>query len=177
MEHPADRKARKQAEREAATKSAQGERTPDEILDALETREATFVRAILRGLSPVESAVSAGWHSERTAMLVLGRPHVRDALLALAPLLAVDKAGEARAREILRPYALARIAGLLAVNGQNGLAAARDLLDSEGSRGSPGDLRRRLEERARTRGGTADNAAYAPSRRGHGGSGEGTPTA
>lgn len=134
---------------------SQPERTPDEILEALETRERAFVRAILRGLSPEESAAFAGWQGDRTPMLVLGRPHVRDALLALAPLLATDPAGTALARRILAPYALARVAGLLSVKGQNGLAAARDLLDQDGPR-IP-DLRRLAEQRARARGGTADN--------------------
>lgn len=135
--------------------TAQDSRTPDEILEALETRERAFVRAILRGLSPEESAAFAGWQGDRTPMLVLGRPHVRDALLALAPLLATDPQGTALARRILAPYALARVAGLLTVKGQNGLAAARDLLDQ--AQAAPRDLRRMAEARAMARSGGADN--------------------
>jgi hypothetical protein len=132
----------------------------DAALAPLADAERTFVRALLRGDSPESAAAYAGWSEESMAIKVLGRPQVRRALLALAPLLAVDAAGEARARAILRPFALLRIAGLLDIRGQNGLAAARDLLDATSGPGEAGRLRRAAEERARARSGGSDNRRY-----------------
>lgn len=134
------------------------ERSAEEILDALETRERAFVRGLLRGETCEQATLSATWTDARTGFVVLGRPHVRDAILALAPLLAVDDAGEKRARELMRPYALACLASHVRARGPGALAAARDLLDSTAS--EPANLRRALEQRARARGGGADNPRY-----------------
>lgn len=148
-------------ERTPSPSSPPSECAADEILSALEPRDRLFVRALLRGETPSASAAIAGWRSHDAALMALGRPQVRDALLAIAPLLATDAEGERLARAILRPYAVARMAGLLNVKGQNGLAAARDLLDGDpGARSDAARLRRAAEERARSRGGAADKSRY-----------------
>lgn len=143
-----------------------------DTLDACTASERAFVMELLRGETPEDAAASVGWTSAKTVLDVLGRVQVRGAIQALAPMLATDPAGEAIARRLLRPYALARTAGLLDVPGQNGLAAARDLLDGSPGKGDGDALRRAWESRATRRGSTAsgasDNGQYGNSPPGQG---------
>lgn len=108
----------------------------------------------------MDAAEAAGYRSEYATVDMLGRPLVRRALLALAPLLATDKAGQSVAHAILRPYAMARIAQNLDIPGQNGMAAARDLLESAGNGPSARERWEAMQARRARALGTSGNAHY-----------------
>jgi hypothetical protein len=77
------------------------------VLDTLTDRERTFVRQLLLGKDPVESAQLAGWAGEDGAAKLFGRASVKRALEHLAPLFApID---HRRAAKILMPYWFKRV--------------------------------------------------------------------
>lgn len=131
-------------------------------LAPLTQAERSFVRSMLRGEDPDLAAAGAGWQGDLRGVDLLGRPLVRRALLALAPLLASDPRGRGIARGILRPFALARLADSLDVPGQSGLAAAREILAGTG--GAASDPRRTWEARAARTGPGAGEAPGVPAR-------------
>jgi hypothetical protein len=154
---------------ESAQPRGDGHRRHDRLplspveLDPLRPRDRAFVIRLLAGDSWRGALHAAGYRPRipsLTLTAVLGRPAVRAALEALAPLLAVDAQGEQRARELLRPYALSRLAARLGDPTTAGIGAARDLLDVPAAPGP--SLRQRAEARAATRNkqGGADNGHY-----------------
>lgn len=113
----------------------------DAALQDLPPPEKAFVIALLRGKSVAESLPYSPSDTTIPALRLLGRPRVERALQRLAPLLAFDNAGASLAARLLRPYALRAKVDLLARGGSQGLAAARDLLDSA-PREAPADARK-----------------------------------
>lgn len=98
------------------------------VLAALDTKESAFVTNLLGGSEADDAAKDAGFAGRAVGAKVLGRPRVRVAITALAPLLPV-KVGA----RLVAPYVMERIVRV-ALDGSDAQAihAARDLLNLAG---------------------------------------------
>jgi hypothetical protein len=95
-------------------------------LRKLNDAETKFVLAALRGESYEAAAEGAGWKEPLTLIRVLARPHVKESIQRLAPLLPDAK----RAAQLLAPYLMADAVDAMRDNpsAQSSGHARRDLL-------------------------------------------------
>lgn len=98
------------------------------LLAALDTKESAFVTALLSGREVDDAARDARFAGRAVGAKVLGRPRVRQAITALAPLLPVKLGAR-----LVSPYVLERVVKV-ALEGSDAQAihAARDVLNLAG---------------------------------------------